>query len=1340
MASVRDNTSLWLHNKLGTSNDSWISGSICSQLNKEVLRNIKECFPDLQTQVKLKLLLSFFHIPRRLVEEWKTELEEVIEVAGLDSELWVSMLAESMKTFPATSSLNTEISDYEDTRPIFTDMVNDLRKLVAKHSDLGMLPLECQYLNKNALVSVVGQQPNPVKHFTIKRKPKSAALRTELLHKSADAQSSLKKTSAPTIPLRSRGMPRKMTDTTPLKGIPSRVPTSGFRSPSINATNAQRPNMSRTPAGRKDGGIKLIELSEQPLGYAAAKKRKREQQLEEQQRKQEQKAAAAAAAALSATDSSTSPSNNNTANLSGPAGNKEPNTPTTPTSANNSFEIKTETNLLNQSQSSSADEGGHTSDSKEDIKPDIGQNIVTKTEPTNTPTPEYAPPSLSYNQNASSGILDSANAAIKIEDSKPSTHKLMDYIIQQPSYSDKSGMQHQQQQQQQQQHPQQSPQPHQQQHQANSQHASSNKNNNLNHAHKRIKQEIKIESEEIIVPANIKVEKIDPPPLTQQTTSNTLGVQRSQQQQHTQQRVIIQQQTSLPTLQQVQQTSATTQQQQPTQHVIIRTSPQQQKQTLTVRQQNTPTTPIKMEKLEIKPLVRNTTQTGTIITQQQPVRPIGNAASTAASHNNPLANLPNNISVKITSTKTGKVTQSSQPQSQQQPILINSSTPVILASTPSQTAAMRQKQLASATATTQNATPQTAQAIKSMQLSQLKNATNSGPVIISQTIIQPAKRAQQQQQQQSNQQQQQTQQTQLIQQQQQQQQSTTTTQYILTQQQPQQQSQQQQQTLPTLTTFTTPQRQQQTSYQTTPSTPQTPTSAKILLKTSPTSSVVIRQQTQPTATQQIVTGGAGNPPPLIASSSSPSTATSTQPTLLNIQNVQLPNRPVTIQPASHAAQQQHMQAQLQQQQHTLVSNNTATQQPKLTQVLMQPGGNATTVGGQASVAGNANVKNKTIILTQKGVILRNIGGDMYQQIPISNVSGLQTLGSGATTLMTTAAGPPGLVKTTSATTTLQQQQPQTITLQQQQPQSQQSTQTTQKLTTLIPTQQHMIVQQQPQATTSLIQTNQPSQQTIIRPVMTNVQSGGLTTTLPAGLTLIQRPGQQPQLVQVQTTPVQASQQPTTQIQRTIITQPALQQHQQTTQLRPQQIVLQQKPATTQQRLITTTTTGGMTGATTGGTQQIQLQQTNTGGIQRTHIIQMPQQQQQQQQQQQAAPQRKGLSLSNEHVHKAHEMFRKANRVSRPDKALILGFMAGLRENPKPNSENVIVIKLGETEEKVQQEDGQTALCLVESHIRLDYNTGEWKTFQNYRRLDQTNQSSSDGGGGNVMQTQNSVVI
>ncbi|KAL0811250.1 hypothetical protein ABMA28_009676 [Loxostege sticticalis] len=230
MANVRDSdTSLWLHNKLGTSNDSWTSGSICTQLNAEVLKNIKDCFPDLQTQVKLKLLLSFFHIPRRNVEEWRNELEEIIEVAAVDSDLWVAMLAEVLKTFPSAGTLNTEIAEFDETRPIFSDMIGELRRALAKHSDLGLLPLECLYLNKNALVSVVGQQPNAVKHFTLKRKPKSVALRSELLAKATEAQANQKKAQAPTVPVRSRGMPRKMTDTKMEEGAkkaPPAAPTS----------------------------------------------------------------------------------------------------------------------------------------------------------------------------------------------------------------------------------------------------------------------------------------------------------------------------------------------------------------------------------------------------------------------------------------------------------------------------------------------------------------------------------------------------------------------------------------------------------------------------------------------------------------------------------------------------------------------------------------------------------------------------------------------------------------------------------------------------------------------------------------------------------------------------------------------------------------------------------------------------------------------------------------------------------------------------------------------------------------------------------------------------------
>jgi len=256
------------------------------------------------------------------------ELEEIIEVACLDSELWVSMLSEAMKTFPSTGSLNTNITDLDEHRPIFGELVNDLRKLLKKQNDPAMLPLECHYLNKTALTSVVGQLPTPVKHFTLKRKPKSAALRIELVQKSTDAANNLKKSTTPTVPLRTRGMPRKMTDTSkiiktirycsiliyimiyyknylqifsaPLKGIPSqRVPSGGFRSPSLTSTSMSN-RTSINNRIRKDGGIKILDINEQPLGYAQAKKRKRMLELEEQQKKVAEAQAAAAAATASA--------------------------------------------------------------------------------------------------------------------------------------------------------------------------------------------------------------------------------------------------------------------------------------------------------------------------------------------------------------------------------------------------------------------------------------------------------------------------------------------------------------------------------------------------------------------------------------------------------------------------------------------------------------------------------------------------------------------------------------------------------------------------------------------------------------------------------------------------------------------------------------------------------------------------------------------------------------------------------------------------------------------------------------------------------------------------------
>ncbi|KAK7071218.1 hypothetical protein SK128_001675 [Halocaridina rubra] len=277
MAASRDgDISLWLHNKLGTSSDTWSETSISSQLNVDVLRNIKECFVELQTQVKLKLLLSFFHIPKRNVEDWRSELEEIMEVAVLDSETWVAMLAEIMKTCPSSGNLNLDIREPPENQRITHDLITELKKLVKKHSELGLLPMECNYLNRNALLAAAGNQQSVTKHFTLKRKPKAAALRAELIGRSADAQANVKKSQLPTVPVRSRGMPRKMTDTTPMKGIPSRLPGSGLRGSGIGSAPVSRP-LARPSGTRKDGGIKLLDITESPIAAQQAKKRRKVQ-------------------------------------------------------------------------------------------------------------------------------------------------------------------------------------------------------------------------------------------------------------------------------------------------------------------------------------------------------------------------------------------------------------------------------------------------------------------------------------------------------------------------------------------------------------------------------------------------------------------------------------------------------------------------------------------------------------------------------------------------------------------------------------------------------------------------------------------------------------------------------------------------------------------------------------------------------------------------------------------------------------------------------------------------------------------------------------------------------
>ncbi|XP_053407742.1 negative elongation factor A-like [Mercenaria mercenaria] len=298
-------TALWLHNKLGSTDDLWSGKTICSQLSQERLQNIHACFHTLQPHVKVKLMLSFLHIPRRNVDLCKGQLEEILMLAIHDTDQWVSMVGEILRTYPATGALNLELEDNNGT---FAEVLSDLKKMVKRSVDVKMLPMECQFLNKTALIATTGQQPLPTKHFALKRKPKSAALRAELLQKSSEAAVNRKRNGSDYVPIKVRSFAKKMDDFTPLKGFPSKnMPTGGFLSPnsvgrksgflgSSGSSIAGTPNRMNTL--KKEGGIKLLDIAEQPLGPKEAKRRRKLAETEAiEQAKEKREAEKAAAAA-----------------------------------------------------------------------------------------------------------------------------------------------------------------------------------------------------------------------------------------------------------------------------------------------------------------------------------------------------------------------------------------------------------------------------------------------------------------------------------------------------------------------------------------------------------------------------------------------------------------------------------------------------------------------------------------------------------------------------------------------------------------------------------------------------------------------------------------------------------------------------------------------------------------------------------------------------------------------------------------------------------------------------------------------------------------------------------
>lgn len=212
-------------------------------------------------------------------------MKNIIEMAILDSDQWVSMVGELLKTYPLKGTINFDI---EENSSVFNDLINELKKLVKKHNDQSILPIECLYLNKDALSSIIGTIPPPAKHFTLKKNPKSISLRSELLNKSTDAAVSLKRGNVGQ-PIRNRSGSKDLNDSTPLRGIPRSLNTPQFKMPSIQnrlqigaGRNQTRPSL---PGVRKDVGIKFLD---QPVSLPDSKKKKKSQEpLEQSSRSKE---------------------------------------------------------------------------------------------------------------------------------------------------------------------------------------------------------------------------------------------------------------------------------------------------------------------------------------------------------------------------------------------------------------------------------------------------------------------------------------------------------------------------------------------------------------------------------------------------------------------------------------------------------------------------------------------------------------------------------------------------------------------------------------------------------------------------------------------------------------------------------------------------------------------------------------------------------------------------------------------------------------------------------------------------------------------------------------------
>ncbi|XP_065836050.1 negative elongation factor A-like [Oscarella lobularis] len=102
-------------------------------------------------------------------------------------------------------------------------------------------------------------------------------------------------------------------------------------------------------------------------------------------------------------------------------------------------------------------------------------------------------------------------------------------------------------------------------------------------------------------------------------------------------------------------------------------------------------------------------------------------------------------------------------------------------------------------------------------------------------------------------------------------------------------------------------------------------------------------------------------------------------------------------------------------------------------------------------------------------------------------------------------------------------------------------------------------------------------------------------------------------------------------------------------------------------------------------------------------------------------QKKELRLTREQLTMAQEMFKNANKVNREEKAMILEFMAGSRQNPSGNQGDVVTVLLNQNEERVKTGTAEQRI-IIEILFEMNYKTGQWRRLQRKRIMQLANPS------------------